>query len=394
MRMSTLLRALVRPLCVAFVACALHGAAFAAADAQDDMSDTERLELAARLTSDGEYERAARALGKVDTAAEDLDLARYHTVAGLIAISQNRNEDAIRNLNDAVAAGQADPTIQIYLAQSYFALERWPEVLAALDAAGETANALASVWQMRAHAWWAQGKRQQALDTLSRAADRFPANNSFTRRQVFYLIEAGLYEEAAALGRRFLARGDVKADDYAAIGSALRRTRRYDEALVILESARLRFPDNDAIAKSLSQTYLEAGQPLAAARLLEMAAQRDPNLLVETAELYRRAGYDALALSLNARVPDQARKLKQRVGILVELQRYGEVTGMESALHRSGLLDDEDVRYALAYAYFRAGDFAAADRHLAALKRPELFRKATELRKVMEECADAPWSCA
>ena len=125
-----------------------------------------------------------------------------------------------------------------------------------------------------------------------------------------------------------------------------------------------------------------------------MAALRDPNLLVETAELYRRAGYGALALSLNARVPDQARKLKQRIGILVQLKRYGEVTGMEAALRRSGVLDDEDVRYALAYAYFRAGDFAAADRHLAALKRPELFRKATELRKVMEECADAPWSCA
>jgi tetratricopeptide (TPR) repeat protein len=394
MRMSTRMRALVRSLCVAIVAFALNGVALAAAEAQDDMSDTERLELAARLTSDGEYERAARALGKVDTTDEDLDLAKYHTVAGLIAISQNRNEDAIRNLNDAVAAGQADPTIQIYLAQSYFALERWPEALAALDAAGETANALGSVWQMRAHAWWAQGQRQQALDTLTRAADRFPANNSFTRRQVFYLIEAGLYEEAADLGRKFLTRGDVKADDYAAIGGALRRTKRYDEALVILESARLRFPDSDAIAKALSQTYLEADQPLAAARLLESAALRDPNLLVETAELYRRAGYGALALSLNARVPDQARKLKQRIGILVQLKRYGEVTGMESALHRSGVLDDEDVRYALAYAYFRAGDFAAADRHLAALKRPELFRKATELRKVMEECADAPWSCA
>lgn len=393
MPVSSFRQALVRlPFLV--LAFSLHGLVHAAAQAQDDMSDPERLELAARLTSDGEYERAARALGKVDTAAEDLDLAKYHTVAGLIAINQNRNEDAIRNLKDAVAAGQADPTIQIYLAQSYFALERWPEALAALDAAGETADALGSVWQMRAHAWWAQGQRQQALDTLTRAAQRFPANNSFTRRQVFYLIEAGLYEEAAALGRKFLTRGDVKAEDYAAIGGALRRTKRHDEALVILESARLRFPDNDAIAKALSQTYLEADRPLAAARLLEMAALRDPNLLVETAELYRRAGYGALALSLNARVPDQARKLKQRIGILVQLKRYGEVTGMEAALRRSGVLDDEDVRYALAYAYFRAGDFAAADRHLAALKRPELFRKATELRKVMEECADAPWSCA
>ena len=390
----SLRHALGRILTHATLALALAGVAHGADAPGDQMSDAERLELAARLASDGEYERAARALGRVDAAAEDLDLARYHTVAGLIAINQNRNEDAVRNLGDAIAAGQVDPTVQLYLAQALFALERWREALAALDAAGPAADALGGAWQMRAQAWWSLGERQQAFDTLTRAADKFPANNSFTRRQVFYLIEAGLYQEATQLGRQYLRRGDVKAEDYAAIGGALRRIQRYDESLAILESARLRFPDNDAIAKALAQTWLESGQPLAAARLLEQAALRDPNLLVETAELYRRAGYGTLALSLNARVPDQAKKLKQRIGILVQLKRYGEVTGMESALFRSGLLHDEDVRYALAYAYFRAGDFAAADRHLAALKRPELFRKATELRKVMEECADAPWSCA
>lgn len=390
----SLQRALRRILTLAMLALALAGVAHGADSAGDELSDAEGLELAARLTGDGEYERAARALGRVDAGAKDLDLAKYHTVAGLIAINQNRNEDAVRNLKDAIAAGQLDPTIQLYLAQAYFALERWREALAALDAAGPTADALGGVWQMRAQAWWSLGERQQALDTLTRAADKFPANNSFTRRQVFYLVEAGLYQEAALLGRQYLQRGDAKAEDYAAIGGALRRIQRYDESLAILETARLRFPDNDAIAKALAQTWLESGQSLAAARLLEQASLRDPDLLVETAELYRRAGYGALALSLNARVPDQARKLKQRIGILVQLERYGEVTGMESALRRSGLLEDEDVRYALAYAYFRAGDFAAADRHLAALKRPELFRKATELRKVMEECADAPWSCA
>ena len=390
----SLRHALGRILTHATLALALAGVAHGADAPGDQMSDAERLELAARLASDGEYERAARALGRVDAAAEDLDLARYHTVAGLIAINQNRNEDAVRNLGDAIAAGQVDPTVQLYLAQALFALERWREALAALDAAGPAADALGGAWQMRAQAWWSLGERQQAFDTLTRAADKFPANNSFTRRQVFYLIEAGLYQEAAQLGRQYLRRGDVKAEDYAAIGGALRRIQRYDESLAILESARLRFPDNDAIAKALAQTWLESGQPLAAARLLEQAALRDPNLLVETAELYRRAGYGTLALSLNARVPDQAKKLKQRIGILVQLKRYGEVTGMESALFRSGLLQDEDVRYALAYAYFRAGDFAAADRHLATLRRPELFRKATELRKVMEECADAPWSCA
>jgi hypothetical protein len=100
------------------------------------------------------------------------------------------------------------------------------------------------------------------------------------------------------------------------------------------------------------------------------------------------------ALVLNARVPDAQRRLKQRVGLLVELKRYDQVAGMEEALYRAGLLADEDLRYALAYAHFHGGDFARAERHLAALKRPELFRKATELRRLMQECAESGGACA
>ena len=31
---------------------------------------------------------------------------------------------------------------------------------------------------------------------------------------------------------------------------------------------------------------------------------------------------------------------------------------------------------------------------LQVLTRPELFRRATELRRLMQECADQPWACA
>jgi tetratricopeptide (TPR) repeat protein len=366
--------------------------AFAAS--ADDLTDAERLELAARLTADGEYDRAARAWAKIDAAAEELDLAKYYTVAGLIALNQSRNDDAARNLQSAIEHGQTDPTVHLYLAQAQFGLERYREALRALDAAGETGAQLGTVWNMRAHAHWMLGERQRALDMLGLASARFPANNTFLRRQVFYLIELGLYQEAASLAQHFLERSDAKAEDYAALGSALRRSQRYAQALPILEAAHLRFPDHDAITKTLAQTHLEAGHPLAAARLLEPLTLRDPALLVEVAELYRRAGHTTHALSLNARVPEQTKKLKQRVGLLVEAKRYAEVAGMEATLARNGLLADEDLRYALAYANFRINNLDAAERHLAALKRADLFRKATELRRIMAECADAMWSCS
>lgn len=355
--------------------------------------EIDYLSVAEVLLRDGAVDRADAALAEVDPAAEGVDLARYHTVRGLIASQRNDLAAAAAAFEQALAAGQTEPMVVIYLAQAYFAEEQWRRVVDTIARGGEAVLDVTAAWSMRAHAHWMLGERQPALDQLSRAADRFPANTTFTRRQVFYLIEVGLYQDAARVARAFLARGDVGADEYATVGSALRRARAFDEAKAILEAARLRFPGDQNLAKALAQVYLESGQMLAAAEIMNQVAMVDPAFLPEAAELYRRAGYPMQALALNARVPDSTKKLKQRIGILAELRRYEQIAGMAGALERAGLLDDEDVRYALAFAYFRGGDFERAERHLSALTRPELFRKATELRRIMAECGDARWNC-
>lgn len=364
-----------------------------AGEARKRNPEIDYLSVAEVLLRDGAVDRADAALAEVDPAAEGVDLARYHTVRGLIASQRNDLAAAAAAFEQALAAGQTEPMVVIYLAQAYFAEEQWRKVVDTIARGGEAVLDVTAAWSMRAHAHWMLGERQPALDQLSRAANRFPANTTFTRRQVFYLIEVGLYQDAARVARAFLARGDVGADEYATVGSALRRARAFDEAKGILEAARLRFPGDQNLAKALAQVYLESGQMLAAAEIMNQVAMVDPALLPEAAELYRRAGYPMQALALNARVPDSTKKLKQRIGILAELRRYEQIAGMAGALERAGLLDDEDVRYALAFAYFRGGDFERAERHLSALTRPELFRKATELRRIMAECGDARWTC-
>lgn len=356
--------------------------------------EVDYVELAAVLARDGEMQRAEEALRNVDLAAEGVDLAKYHTVRGLVAMERQQLEEAAEAFAAAFAAGQTDPLIHLYRAQALFGLERYADAIGAIEQAGDAVDGLSGAWLMRAHAEWMLDRRQAAMDTLREAATRFPSNTSFQRRQVFYLIEAGLYQQAAELGRDYLSRVEGKPEDFVAIGTALRRARSFDEALGFLEAARLQHPDDPNIGKALAQTWLEKGGAYAAAEVLAIEAERDPALLAEAAELFRRAGHPLRALMLNTRVQDSERKLKQRVGLLLELQRYEQVAGMESALLRAGLLGDEDIRYALAYAHFRGGNFEAVERHLSALRRPELFRKATELRRLMQDCADARWTCA
>jgi tetratricopeptide (TPR) repeat protein len=373
---------------------ACFGLLLAAAVAQAKKNEEiDWLAVAETLLRDGALERAESSLANVDPAAEGADVPRYWMVKGLIAMARSQTDDAIAAFERSIEARNAEPLVRLYLAQAYFSREDWARTIDTIEAAGPALADISGAWSMRAHANWMAGRKQAALDVLREAALKFPANSSFTRRQIFYLIESGLYQEASAVAREFTGRADVGPGDYAAIGSALRRAKSLDESKALLETARLRWPDNDDLAKALAQTYLEAQQPLAAAGLLADVAERDPNLLPEAAELYRRAGFPMRALALNQRVLDGRKKLKQRVGILAELRRYEQIVGMADALARARLLDDEDVRYALAYATFRAGDFEGAERHLAALRRPDLFRKATELRQIMNECADARWTC-
>ena len=367
--------------------------------AQDD--EVDYVELAAVLVQDGHYDRAEQALRQVpDPTAEGVDTPRYHTIYGLIHLNRNVLQPAIDNFEAAIRAGIIDETtgrepevIHIYLAQAHFGLERYGEVLAELDLAGESARRLSSAWNMRAHAHWMLDQQQAAFDVLDTASSLFPENYGFLRRQVFYLIELGLHQRAADLGRRYLELADAGAEDYVAIGNALRQAREYDLALQFLEAAHLEYPDNVSIAKVLAYTWLEAGKPLAAAEIFRQAAILDPSLISEAAELYRRAGQLYEALMLNGRIVEQDKKLRQRLAILLALQRYEQITTMEEALYRAGLLGEEDLRYALAYAWFQVGDYERAESHLTTLTSPELFRKAVELRRAMEECAAEPWRC-
>lgn len=352
------------------------------------------LEIAAVLASDGDFEKAEIEFAKVDAAIPELDRVKYHTLAGLIALNRQRPEDAVKDFEAAIAAGQTEPTIYLYLAQAQFGLERYADVLTTLDKAGAVFESLAAVHLMRAQAYWLLKDHRQAFATLAEGARRFPDNTQFLRREVFFLMELGLFQEAAERGRRYLAVAEGKEEDYVAIGHALKRARQYEAALSFLESARLKFPGSENVIKVLAATWLEHGQPLAAGELMYRASLDNPALKPEAAELFRRAKLYARALTVNAEIIDQPVKLKQRLGILVELGRFAEVLSMEDALTRTRLLDDEPVRYALAYALYKEGQFERAEFHLARLSKSDLFRKATELRQSMLECAEERWKCS
>jgi len=300
-----------------------------AAGEVETMTNTEYLSLAAVLIGDGNHDRARTILARVDESDEELDRARYHTLSGLVALNLDELSLAEREFSAAVEAGQDAPVIWLYLAQARFGQEDYAGALDALDRAGPQATRVPSVFLMRAQAHWELGEFTDAWRVLGQGRELYPDRaGQFVRRQVFLLVDQGLYQEAADQGLRFLETERATPEDALAIGNALRETGQYREAAIVLERARLQAPDNIDLAKLLSHVYLSQERILAAADIMRQAALRDPELTADAAELYRRAGWLIQALMLNARIIDQQKKLKQRLAILVELKRFDQAAGL------------------------------------------------------------------
>lgn len=208
---------------------------------------------------------------------------------------------------------------------------------------------------------------------------------------MFYFVELGLYQEAIRLGREYLQRSKASAADYVAFGNALRLSREYQEALNILEIARLQFPHDEMVAKLLAHTYLDQGKLNSAAFILEQAALLNPVLQAEVTEIYRRAGRFHKALTLNESIADQKVKLKQRLSILLALRQFERAANMESSLSGCWKIRMCVMRWLLCCS--PAAVFPEANKHLDHLKNAELFRKGTELRRLMEICKTEPWQC-
>jgi tetratricopeptide (TPR) repeat protein len=367
--------------------------AYAAESPAESADEVDFLALAALMLRDGNLDRAILALDQVDLAAEEVDRVRYYTLRGMAHMRRKELAPARDALLQAIDAGEAEGVVFVYLAQVNYELQDYRATIDALDRAGVALERVPSAYHMKAQSYWLLEEPVMALAVLEQGAVAFPDDPNFIRRKVFYLVDLGLYKEAVIQGRHYLQQSAGKLEDYVALGNALRASGELDEAASFLEEAQLIFPDSPDVKKVLAHVYIEREQLSAAADLLYQAALLDPQLLAEAAELYRRAGQTHRALTINSGLTDQPEKFRQRLALYLELQNFEQAAAMEIPLRRVGLLEDEDLRYAIAYSLFKTGDFAAAEEHLAALNRPDLFRKAAELRRAIQDCAEDSWKC-
>lgn len=367
----------------------------------DSEMETDYINDAARLVHDGHFDRALRVLDEVDLADQKVDKKRYYTLRALAQMELEQFEGARKDFENAIRAGETNPVMQLQLAQACFNLKEYPCALRALDKAGNAATERPGAFLMRAEAEWQLGtekndigQKAKAIGTLEKGAKRFPDKAEFDRIRIFYLIELNLYAEAAAVSKRYLDRTEVTEEDYVAIGEALRTAHDFEGAQLIMEAARLRYPQSPKIVAQLAHAYLADGRKLTSAMLFEDAARLDPKYALEAAELYKDSGFMFRATWMNARVLDQKAKAKQRLSLMLDNEDFEGVTAMLPQLQRLGLAADQNVTYAVGYAFFKTNQFTKAEKELQRITEPQLFESTLQLRKAIESCREAGWECS
>lgn len=351
------------------------------------------LSLSALLIKEGDYIKAAEAIKNVDPQDEKLDKKRYYTLNGLISLNHELFEASINEFESAIAAGQTNKILYVYLAQAYMGLEKYSTVLSMLDKTAELDKTMPGIWLLRSQAHWLNNEKHLAWTVLGQAQRLFPDEKTFMRNKIFYAIELGLFQQAVALGQKYIKQHDASVIDYVSLGDALRRSGKPQNALTFLELARLNFPEEKNIYLAMAHAYMDMENVYAAAMILEEGGKYDNALFKDSAELYKQVNDTQRALFNNSKILKQKEKLRQRMALQLQNENFDQVLAMEDELLRVRLLDDDTFLYAIAYAHFKLGDYLLAEASLEKITDARVFRKAAELRKLMAGCANEKWLC-
>lgn len=358
-------------------------------------TNIDRINLGKVMLQDRHYDRALAQLEgvKLDNEKDPVDLAEYWFLVGISLNGLSNWKNAAEAFSKAKANGNLDPRATLLEANAHLQLKAPSEALAALATAPPEARQIGEFYLLESRAHYDSGNKFEAFGALDRGYQAVPESDNIARKRVLLLVDLGLYQTAVDEAQVFFERDSTRPEDYAALATALIEANEKQRATLLLEQAALLYPENVDIRKRLGFAYYEQGRPLSAGDVLYTLALIDGEHARSAAELYVQAKRYPRAVRMNAKVEEQSAKVKQRLIILLDENHFEAATGLDRRIERLGLLEDENVVYALAYAHYRSGNFARMEQLLSLITDASLFRKAIELRRSAEECRQSIWKC-
>jgi predicted Zn-dependent protease len=303
---------------------------------------------------------------------------------GILAMKRNLAGEAIPHFKKVLSLKPNQTAAWLYLGQAYFRREKYREALDALVRGDKIGQKIPSYFQLLARVEKALGRPQDSYDTLERALRRFPNEHELLREEALLLVNAGLYLAALEKGQEYLARRPEDRNGYLILGEALRSAGRPREAAVILEWAVLRFNQDPEVLARLAFSYATDRRWLAAARLFTRSTRLGGDFAHEAAEHFRLAGKLREALEQNALVQNLEKRLRQRLALYIEAERFARAAALDRLLVAAQALDDT-TRYRLAYAHLRTGNLDRAKDLCLQVKDPAIEESTAKILEAVAE---------
>ena len=368
----------------------LHLSLYAAEKGDEDI---DYVALATMLAKDGHYMRANEALTHVDPKQEGVDLVQYYTLEGIINAKLHNYKKSNENFYKAIESGQKAKSVYIYIAQNYFKLKEYDKAIEALGHADILVRKKPKLLALKAESYFRSKKYEEALDTLSLLLQLHPNYYDAYRQRFAYYMKLKLYQSALEDASLYLKHGKKDPQVISSFIYALREAKELKKATGLAEKAHLQYPNNATITVLSANLYIDQGKLKAAADLFDAASQVEYKYTKDAAEMYRRIKDYVKALYKNSQIADPKVKYKQKVAIYLGFGAYEKIAAMKDVLERNNLLKDQNILYALAYSFYKIGDFADAQKYLQQITDGTLYKKSIELRKNMIKCQKNQWEC-
>jgi len=398
----------------------------------NDENSVDHLALATLMIYDAKYDKAQAELKLVDKESPNYDSAKYHTVSGVLNSKLKKHNEAIESFKKAIESTKVkefkapkkvntekylfsiasketkvlepefdaekvrrDKVSQLYmyLTQEYYKIKDYANTIKALESAGERGRNRASLYTLRAECYWKLKDYDNAISTLNRGIATFSDDSTLLKQKFYYFADLKLYQAAIDASKVYMLKVGATAKEYIALSQMLIGAKEIDSSIKLLEEAKLRFPKEAKIGILLGHMYLKKDMKHATAHLFEESSYYDKKYIKDAVEMHRRSGNPLHALYLNAQNLDKVEKLKQKIAIYIDSKEFRKVIGLQKALKRYQMLDDDNLRYALAYSFYMSGDYESAEKHLKRITDSELFSKATVIRKNIEKCQNNSLEC-
>jgi len=364
-----------------------------AGDAKKE-EDIDYVALASILIRDGHYSRANEALSHIDVKSEDADLMQYYTLEGIVKMKLSLYKESNDAFYKAIKNGQIEKSIYLYIAQNYFTLKEYDKVITALDAVDALVKQKSTLMALKAEAYYRLQKYNDALSELSELLKLHPKYYDAYRQRFVYFMSLNLYQSALEDANVYLKHAKANEKVTLSFIYALREAKELKKATLLAEDAHLQYPKNATITVLLANLYIDKDMLKCAADLFNDASMIEYKYTKDAAEMYRRAKDFVASLYKNSQILNPKEKYKQKIAIYLEFGAYEKVAATKDALQRNGLLAEQNILYALAYSYYKIGEYNKAEKYLKQITRSDLYKKSIELRKNMAKCQNNHWECS